>query len=173
MAYVTGQIVDYSNERSAYRIPVGDITAVSIAGFLTDAGYDASTATLDEPEHVLTESGALNDAIDDIILGDRSKEGWIGDDNVLTNEPSDDPLAQVEWAWLVTYKGNVSQKLFQVSIATADPQGGHLQAHSDMADLANADMAAFVSAFEQIARTPDSTTETVTVVRIQLVGRNR
>lgn len=154
MAYLTGQIVDYSNERSSFRIPVGDITAVSLPGFLS-------------------ESGDLNAAIDDIILGERSKEGWIGDDTVLTNAPATSPLAQVEWAWLVTYKGNTSQKLFQVSIATADPQNGHLQANSDMADLTNADMAAFVTAFEQIARTPDSSTETVTVVRIQLVGRNR
>ena len=154
MAYVTGTIVDYSNEKSSFRIPIGDITAVSLPG-------------------ALTEMGDLQTAIDGIILGDRQKQGWIGDDTVLTSLPASSPLAQVEWAWLVTYKGDVSNKLFNVSIATADPQAGHLLPNSDMADLTNADMAAFVSAFEQIARTPDSSTETVKVVRIQLVGRNR
>lgn len=152
--FYTGTIVDYTGEKSAFRVPMGAITAVSIAGALADMG-DLATA------------------IDGIILGDRAKEGWIGDDTVLTSEPAASPLAQVEWAWLVTYKGNTSQKLFQVSVATADPQGGHLLANSDMADLANPDMAAFVTAFEALARTPDDDTETVTVVRIQLVGRNR
>lgn len=154
MAYVTGTIVDYSNEKSSFRIPIGDITAVSLPG-------------------ALTEMGALQTAIDNIILGQRSKQGWIGDDTVLSNSPASSPLAQVEWAWLVTYRGNTSQKLYNVSIATADPQDGHLLPNSDMADLNNTDMAAFVDAFEQLARTPDSSTETVTVVRIQLVGRNR
>ncbi|MCO5216489.1 MAG: hypothetical protein M9950_10080, partial [Thermomicrobiales bacterium] len=31
-----------------------------IAGFLNDAGYDASTATLDEPEHGLTDEVIAN-----------------------------------------------------------------------------------------------------------------
>lgn len=152
--FLTGTIVDYTNEKSAYRIPIGAITAVSIAGALADMGD-------------------LQAAIDGVIVGDRQKEGWIGDDTVLTSLPSSDVNAQVERAWLITYKGNTSNKLFQVTIATADISGGRLLPNSDVADLTETSMAALVTAFEAVARTPDSDLETVTVVRIQHVGRNR
>lgn len=152
--YYTGTIVDNTNEKSSFRIPMGPITALTIADALADMG-DLSTA------------------IDGIILGERQKEGWIGDDTVLTNDPASNEFAQVELAWLVTYRGTVSNKLFQVTIATADPANGHRLPNQDIADLANADMAAFVAAFETLARTPDDPNETVEVVRIQLVGRNR
>lgn len=146
-------MLDYSNEKSSFEVFVGDITAVSIAGFLTDFG-------------------ALRDAIEDITLGVVNKEQWIGDRTLLSNTPPADPLAQRENKWRVTYTGDTSGKLYSLEIATAELAGGHLLANSDFADLTETDMMAFVDAFETIARTPDDDTETVTVVSIQFVGRN-
>lgn len=132
---------------------MGDITAVSLPGFLTDFG-------------------ALRTAIEGITLGKVQQEAWIGDRTVLDNVPPTDPNAQREVKWLVRYIGDTSGKLYSVEIATAELAGGHLLAGSDFADLAETDMAAFVTAFEDIARTPDDDTETVTVQSIQFVGRN-
>lgn len=146
-------MLDYSNEKSSLQIYVGDITAVSLPGFLTDFG-------------------ALRTAIEGITLGKVQQEAWIGDRTVLDNVPPTDPNAQREVKWLVRYIGDTSGKLYSVEIATAELAGGHLLAGSDFADLAETDMAAFVTAFEDIARTPDDDTETVTVQSIQFVGRN-
>jgi len=146
-------MLDYSNEKSSFEVFVGDITAISIAGFLTDFG-------------------ALRTAVEGITLGTVNKEQWIGDRTLLSNTPPGDPLAQRENKWRVVYTGDTSGKLYSLEIATAELGGGHLLANSDFADLAETDMAAFVTAFEDIARTPDDDTETVTVVSIQFVGRN-
>jgi len=146
-------MLDYSNEKSSLQVYVGDITAISLPGFLTDFG-------------------ALRTAIEGITLGKVHQEAWIGDRTVLDSVPPTDPNAQREVKWLVRYTGDTSGKLFSVEIATAELAGGHLLPGSDMADLTETDMAAFVTAFEDIARTPDDDTETVTVQSIQFVGRN-
>ena len=146
------QLLDYSDERTRTEIHVGAITAVSIAGFLTAFG-------------------ALRTAIEGITLGVVSQEAWVGDRTLLSNTPPTDPLAQRENKWLERYTGDTSGKLFQIEIGTAELAGGHLLPMSDFADLTETDMAAFVTAFEAIARTPDDDTETVTVQSIQFVGR--
>lgn len=145
-------LLDYSNERSSFEVNVGDITAVSLPGFLTDFG-------------------ALRTAVEAITLGVVAKESWIGDRTTLSSTPPTDPLAQRENKWLVRYTGDTSGKVFQLEIATAELAGGHLLPMSDFADLTETDMAAFVTEFEGIARTPDDDTETVTIQSIQFVGR--
>lgn len=147
------QLLDYSNEKTTSTVYVGPITVGTIVGFLT-------------------QFGALRDAIEDITLGNISKESWVGDDTVLTNTPPTDAEAQREKKWLVRYTGDTTDKIYTLEIGTAELAGGHLQPMSDMADLTETDMAAFVTAFEAIARTPDDDTETVTVQSIQFVGRN-
>lgn len=147
------QLLDYSDERSTTTIHVGAITAVSIAGFLTDFG-------------------ALKTAIEGITLGVVSQESWVGDRTALSNTPPADAEAQREKKWLVRYTGDTSGKVYTLEIATAELGGGHLLPMSDFADLTETDMAAFVTAFEAIARTPDDDTETVTVQSIQFVGRS-
>jgi len=144
---------DYSNEKSRFEVFAGDITAVSLPGFLT-------------------QFGALRTAIENITLGVVQQEAWVGDRTLLSNTPPTDPLAQRENKWRVVYVGDTTGKLFGLEIATAELAGGHLLPNSDLADLTETDMAAFVSAFEAIARTPDDDTETVTVTSIQFVGRN-
>lgn len=144
--------LDYSNEKSRVEVFNGAITAASIAGFLT-------------------QFGALRAALEGITLGVVQQEAWVGDRTVLSNTPPANVFAQREMKWRVRYVGNTSNKVYQIEIPTADPTG-RLQANSDMADLSNTEMAAFVTAFEDLARTPDSDTETVTVLDVQLVGRN-
>jgi len=147
------QLLDYSNEKTTSTVYVGPITAGTIAGFLTAFG-------------------TLRTAIEAITLGVVSKESWVGDDTVLSNTPPTDAEAQREKKWLVRYTGDTTDKIYTLEIGTAELGGSHLQPMSDMADLTETDMAAFVTAFEAIARTPDDDTETVTVQSIQFVGRN-
>jgi len=144
---------DYSNEKSRFEVFAGDITAVSLPGFLT-------------------QFGALRTAVENITLGVVQQEAWVGDRTLLSNTPATDPLAQRENKWRVVYTGDTSGKLYSFEIATAELAGGHLLPNSDFADLAEADMAAFVTALEAIGRTPDDDTETITVSSIQFVGRN-
>lgn len=147
-------LLDWSNEKSNVTFYAGDITAVSLPGFLT-------------------EFGDLRDAVDDITLGTMHQEQWIGDRTLLSNALPASAVAQREFKWLVTYIGNTSGKKFQLEIPTANlTLTNVLQEGSDFADLDQTEMAAFVTAFEQIARTPDSDIETVTVQSIRIVGRN-
>jgi len=147
------QMLDYSNEKSNTTVYVGPITALTIAAFLT-------------------QFGALRTAIEGITLGVVSQESWVGDVTVLSNTPPTDAEAQREKKWLVRYVGDTTDKIFTLEIATAELGGDHLLPMSDFADLTETDMAAFVTAFEAIAKSPDDDTESVTVQSIQFVGRN-
>jgi len=146
------QLLDYSNEKSTTTVYVGPITAGTIAGFLT-------------------QFGALRTAIEGITRGVVSKESWVGDDTPLSSTPPTDEEAQREDKWLVRYVGDTSEKVYTLEIATS-LRTGQMLPMSDFADLTSTEMAAFVAAFEAIARTPDDDTETVTVQSIQFVGRN-
>lgn len=145
-------LLDYSDEKSRVEIYNGAITTASLAGFLT-------------------QFGAMRTAIDNITLGTLQQESWVGDRTVLSNETPTNNFAQRELKWRVVYKGNTSQKLFQIEVPTADPTG-RLLPKSDRANLTQGQMAAFVTAFQDIARSPEDDTENVTVQYIQLVGRN-
>lgn len=143
---------DRSKEKSTVRVYNGPITIGTIAGFLTAFGN-------------------LQTALGGITNGVIQQSQWVGD---LTQEDSSFPtseLAQREHKWLVTYKGNTSEKLFRFEIPTADPVG-RLQTASDEANLAETNMAAFVTAFETLAKSPDDDTEGVTVLSVRYVGRN-
>lgn len=145
-------LLDYSNERSAVSITNGDITAVSLPGFLTDFGD-------------------IRDTIDGITLGTMSKEQWIGDDTLLSNALPASAFAQRELKWLVIYTNNVTGKLHNLEIPTADPVG-RLIAGTDRADLTEANMLAFVTDFNGFARSPENGVDAVTIQEILLVGRN-
>lgn len=145
-------LLDYSNEKSRVTVYNGAITSASIAGYLT-------------------QFGALRTAIEGITLGVVQQEAWVGDRTVISNTPPANEFAQRELKWMVTYTGDTSNKVFQVTVPTADATG-NLVPGTDLADLTTTAMAAFVTAFEAIARTPDSDLETVTIQSIRLVGRN-
>lgn len=141
---------DWSNELGRTKVHMGPITAGTIAG-------------------ALTQMGALRTAIAGITSGVVASEQWVGDDTNLSNALPVSEEAQRETKWLVTYQGDTSLKKFNITIPTAEFTG-RLIAGSDEADLSNTDIAAFVTAFEAIARTPDSDTETVTVLSIRVAG---
>lgn len=151
--YLSFTVKDFSREKSNFRVFNGPITALTIAGFLDEID-DLRTAT------------------DAMINGVIQKEMWVGDDTILSNADPTDETAERERKYLVTYEGDTSHKLFQVAIPTADPPAGSRVVGTDQLDLTNATVAAWVNAFEAIARTPDSDAETVTVLSIRIVGRN-
>lgn len=149
--------VDYSNETSGFTIYNGAITALTIADFLT-------------------KFGALKAATNDLTLGILKKEVWVGDETTFTTFPPVDPDAQRERKALVVYEGNSTKKLFTITIPTIRTKNAAgeslLMTGTDRFDLSDELVEAWVDAFEAIARTPDSDTETVTVKEIRLVGRN-
>lgn len=150
--YGTFSILDYSEETSSFSFNFGAITAVSLPGFLTNFG-------------------ALRTALGNIITGTIKKEAWVGDSTVISNVPPVDSNAQVELKFLLTYEGDTSKKKFRSEVPT--PDTSKVIAGTDKVDLTDTDIAAYVTAFETIARSPDSDTETVTVLDMELVGRNR
>lgn len=153
MARANYTVTDYSFEKST-----AGFTGVAT----TAANYDAQQ----------TAFSALRTAVNGIILGEPQKYQYIAVDFVNGNDRADSPYAQRENKWLVSYVGDTSGKLYQLEIPTADLADGHLVVGSDLADLTNADIAAFVTAFESFQRAPDALTETVTVTQIRFVGRN-
>lgn len=149
--YSTFSFRDFSNEISTVTVFNGAITAVSLPGFLTDFA-------------------ALQTALQNLSLGQLAKTSWVGDNTTVSALAAASEYAQRELKWRVKYRGNTSNKVYQIEIPCADVVGkvipGTDQAYID------ADMTAFITAFETIARTPDSDAETVTVLSINLVGRN-
>jgi len=164
---ISFSMLDYSREKSSFSIATGEVTAVSLPG-------------------LLTEVGALRTAIEGITLGVVSDESLSVFNTNLSNTPPASALAQVESCWLVTYEDSLPffddpvnaipnegyGRLFTVTIPTAEiATSGRLAPNSDMAVLTETGMAAFVTAFEDTARSPYG--GTVNVVSIQHVGRNR
>jgi len=144
-------INDYSNEKSSFAVT--SITA--------NAGNLAAQQT---------EAAALFAAIEDLTIGALVKQQMsliIYD----TPEIPTNVYAHREQKWLVTYVGDSSGKEYQSEIAAPDLTD-NLNGNSDAADLTSTDWVAFVTAFEAYARAPDNGTETVTVLRAKLVGRN-
>lgn len=149
--YAGVSVLDYSEESSSTSFSIGAITAVSIAGFLTQFGN-------------------WKTALSNIILGTVSKDRWVGDATDISNTPPASPTAQIELKWLVTYEADTTKKKFRQELPTADPS--KVIPGTDMADLTDGDVAAYVTAFETVAKSPDNDTESVSVLDMRLVGRN-
>lgn len=143
---------DWSREKSPFRV-----TTVTPSA----ATHDAWNTAID----------TLKSGLAAITLGTFNNEERSALVDLLNSDPPTDDQAQRERKWLVTYKGDTSEKIFRCEVPTADTAGKML-ANSDEADLANADIALFVSAFEALAKSPDNGTESVTVLSIRSVGRN-
>jgi len=145
------QITDYSDEQSSFAV-----TSVTV-----NAGNLAAQQTL---------AADLVAAIDDLVIGEITKQEQC---LVILDTPAipTSPYAQRELKWLVRYTGNTSGKTFRVEIPTPDITD-NVVPNTDIADLTSADWAAFVTAFEAYAKSPDNGTEAVTVVGATLVGRN-
>ena len=100
--YAGVTVLDYSEEKSGTKFSIGAITAISIAGFLSQFG-DWKTA------------------LGNIILGTVSKDRWVGDATDISNTAPTDPGAQIELKWMVSYEGASSKKQFRQELPTADP----------------------------------------------------
>lgn len=159
-------MLDESRERAAFSLATGEVTAVSLPGLLTQVG-------------------ALRTAIEGITLGVVSDESLSVFNTSLSNTPPSDVNAQIERAWLVTFE-DVTEffddpvnaipnegfgRLYTLTIPTADISGGRKVANSDEGVLTETSMAAFITAFETTARTPNG--GAVNVVSMRHVGRNR
>lgn len=157
--------LDHSGESSAASFITGDITAVSLPGFLT-------------------QWGDLRTAIEGITLGTIQEEAAYVFKTRLSNTKPTDQNAQRERKWLVTYEDNLPffddpvnaipnagyRKVFNIEIPTADASLLPANLETEQVDITGTEMAAFVTAFEAIARSPYG--GTVNVLKIELVGRN-
>lgn len=158
-------LIDHNREQGRVSLNTGNVTAVSLPG-------------------LLTEVGALRTAIEGITLGVVGKESLMVFDTQLANDPPSDELAQVESVWIVTYEDATAffddpvnaipnagyRKKFTLTIPTADISGRRLP-NSDEADMSDSGIAAFVTAFENTARSPYG--GEVNVLKIVAGGRNR
>jgi len=149
---------DVTQETSTMSVFVAPITALNIAAFLADFG-DLQVAT------------------DLITLGTRRKQSWIGDDTTVTNAWPTDRAAQREAKLKINYQDDTTEKPYFITIPTVDfsklnfvPGGGDFVLFE--APAGNADLVAWVAAFETIARSPDDATHTVTVTSVEFVGAN-
>lgn len=149
--YVEFELLDYSESKSSFSINVGAITAISLPGFLTDFG-------------------ALRLALSGIVVGEIRRERWVGDETILSNIPPSDSSAQRELSWLVEYSGASNDTgIYECSVACPDLSLLGTDGHE--ADYSSSEIAAFITAFESIARMPYDDTENVIVDGILLKGR--
>lgn len=157
-------LIDHSEETSGFTVQTGAVTAVSLPG-------------------LLTEIGTFRGAVNGIVLGNPFKESLKVFDTKLGNAAPADQDAQRERKWLVRYEDNLPffddpvnaipnegyGKVFTFSIPTADISG-RLLPNTDFADLADTEIAAFVTAAEAMLRSPYG--GTINILSIQAVGRN-
>lgn len=157
-------LIDHNREKSTVQFYTGNVTAASLPG-------------------LLTQFGALRAAVEGITLGVVSQESLKVFDTKLANVPPADANAQRERKWLVVYEDVTAffddpvnaipnegyRKVFTFEIPTAELTG-RLLPNSDEADLANAGVTAFITAFEAVARSPYG--GAVNVLQLRAVGRN-
>lgn len=145
-------ILDYSNEVSRFECTTEVITALTLPTVLT----------------LLTN---FETALAPMILGTVVRKQQDVFDNTLPRTLPASENAQRERKWLVVYHDNTTGKIFRTAIPTANLVG-HLTPGTDLADLADTEVDAFVTAFEAAFRSPDDSTHGITVERIVAVGRN-
>jgi len=157
--------LDYSEERSTSGVHVGGVTAVSLPGLLTNIA-------------------AYITAIDAITLGTLTFDALQAYRTPRGSTPPADVNAQRERAWRVFYADTTQ---FFDPPDNAIPNAGYAQTfhfdiptanfgltdvfplNTDQADLAQTQMAAFVTALEAMARSPYG--GTINVLRIVGVGK--
>lgn len=147
---------DYSGEtRSIQNLYSDEITAVSIAGFLSQLGD-------------------LTTALNAVTLGVLAKTGW-GEETIVSNERAAVKDAQIETEMLVSLMGATTEAPFSFRIPTvdytafnyADPPAGDVVILSGAG--ATAATTALVSAIEALLSTPWDEAEGVTVVSMRVV----
>lgn len=150
------QYRDYSGEvQTIQNMYSGEITAVSIAGFLT-------------------QFGALTAALDAVTLGVRAKESW-GEETIVSNDRAAVKDAQIESELLVSLRGATTEAPFSFRIPTidytafnyADPPAGDTVILSGAG--ASAATTALITAIEDLLKAPWDETEAVEVIGMRVV----
>lgn len=141
---------DYSKEKSTAKFNIGPITALTIAGFLTQFG-DFKTA------------------IQDLSLGTLIQDSWTGDVTSYSSAAPTDVNAQRERKWRVDYEDtvNLGKHQFEIPVALVT---GQLVSNTDLANIETTEWVAFIAAFEALVKSPDG--NAVNVLGARLVGRN-
>lgn len=143
------QLLDSTKQRKSFEFFYDAVTAVSIAG-------------------LLTQLGALKDATVDICLGTVSETLYSIDQNVLSNTPPEDQGAQIGSALLVQYQDTTNEAPFSLNIPCVDysklnfiPGAGNSVIFSG--DGASDEIVAWVTAFEALCSPPGQPTHDVAV----------
>ena len=145
------QLLDYSNERKSFEVFAGEITAISLPGFLTQLG-------------------ALYDAVEDVVIGKISRENW-GERVYITNTPPTNKMAQIETEILVTYRDAVNEAPFSFRIPTANYDAFNWIGDSAILTGAGASAAttALIDAMVDLLRAPNDETHGIEVTGIYVV----
>lgn len=148
----TGEIewMDYSGEFATIKFYFQALTPLNLPTFLTQ--YDIMLI-----------------ALQGITLGQITWTNWVGDETILSNVPPTNSAATRKLYWEMEYEGNASKRKSYIQIGTADTSKASF--FSDYADLSQPQIAAFITAFEDIARSPYNSLDNVTVTKMRIKGR--
>ena len=121
-----------------------------------------------------SEWGSLKTATDAIIAGVIRDETTVAEDALLDGSVPASNIARRELKLLIRYTGNVSGDEFRSELATPLLTALTMESgDANFVQLADGGvMAAFVTAFQTFARSPNDPTENVTIQSVQVVGRN-
>lgn len=149
------QYRDYSGETKSIRLYAGELTAVSLPGFLTQLA-------------------ALESALDAVTIGRRAATSY-GAETILSNERAVAKAAQIETELLVRVQGATTERPWSFRIPTvdyntfafADPPAGDTVIISGAG--ADSRTTALITALEALVKMPDDDTEGVVVVGMNVV----
>jgi hypothetical protein len=149
------QYRDYSGETKSIRLYSGELTALTLPGFLT-------------------QFGTLQAALDAVTLGQRAKISW-GEESVVSNARATAKDAQTETEMLVRVLGATSETPWSFRIPTVDytafnyaePPAGDQVIISGAG--ATAATTALVAALEALCKMPDDPSEAITVIGMNVV----
>lgn len=149
---ITIQYRDYSREVKSIRLYAGELTAVSLPGFLT-------------------QFGALQTALDGVTLGVRSAQSW-GEETIVSNAVPATKDAQIESEMLVRVRGATSEAPWSFRIPTVDYTAFNYNGDDNVIISgagASAATTALITAIEALVKMPADETEAVVVVGMNVV----
>jgi hypothetical protein len=153
--FVRTQVMDYSKEKKSTTFNVGPITALTIAG-------------------LLTQIGDFNAALQDVIFGTITQEAFGVVDQVSNARPAS-AAAQVETRMLIGYVDNVTGAPESESIYTVDYTKFNYSEGEGAGDYvviagagASAETVALIDAIEAMAKFP-GTNNAITVTYMKVV----
>lgn len=142
--YVSASYADRSNE-------------ISVASFYVD-GATADTA-----------SAAVTAAMDNISVGIRRRTDIV-DPYAFSNATPTSNLANRESKMLVSYEDTTTFKRYILTVPMPDLANMAILAGTDLFDMSDAPLSAFITAFEANAKSQDG--NPVNVLSCKVVGRN-